>query len=442
MEKDWAELTPEERREERFKQWLSPDVKFSSPQAAETYRARVTRFIKAIKLEEPDRVPVILPAANFPAFYAGGNLKKVMYDYDELKRTWLKFLRDFDSDSFVGAALIFPARVFDMIDYKLFKWPGHGLADDSPSYQYIEGEYMKADEYDAFIRDPADYLLRYFLPRSAGAFAGFQKLGPMTPFVSIPAWYIAQFGDQDIRKTYQTLLDAGEESMKWMAVVDEVGQAALTAGIPLVWGGMSGAPFDMIGDTLRGTQGIMLDMYRQPEKLIEAMERLVPILLGEAVGMANASGCPIIAIPLHKGTGGFMSNKQYQTFYWPTFRELMMGLISEGLVPMPFAEGNYEPRLDIIKDVPRGTVIWWFEQMDMAKAKKVLGNTTCIAGNLPVTVLCTGTPQEVKEGCRKLIETCAPGGGYILTGGAYMDEGNPENLRAMMEAAKEYGVYK
>jgi hypothetical protein len=47
----------------------------------------------------------------------------------------------------------------------------------------------------------------------------------------------------------------------------------------------------------------------------------------------------------------------------------------------------------------------------------------------------------VKEYCRKLIETCAPGGGYILTGGASSAEAKAENLRAMMEAAKEYGKY-
>ena len=80
--------------------------------------------------------------------------------------------------------------------------------------------------------------------------------------------------------------------------------------------------------------------------------------------------------------------------------------------------------------------------MDMAKAKEVLGDTACIAGNIPVTTLCTGTPEDVKEQCRKVIEECAPGGGYILTGGATMDRGNPDNLRAVMEAAKEYGVYK
>ena len=59
---NWLELTPEQRREERFKRWLSPDVKFSSPQAEKAYKERTTRFIKAVSLEEPDRVPVMLPA--------------------------------------------------------------------------------------------------------------------------------------------------------------------------------------------------------------------------------------------------------------------------------------------------------------------------------------------------------------------------------------------
>jgi uroporphyrinogen-III decarboxylase len=205
---------------------------------------------------------------------------------------------------------------------------------------------------------------------------------------------------------------------------------------------MNGAPYDLIGDMLRGTKGIMMDMYKRPDKLKEAMERLVPIAVNESIGMANTSGSPVIVIPLHKGTGGFMSNKQFETFYWPTFKKVMMGLIEEGLVPLPFAEGDFSARLEIIRDMPKGAVVWHFETMDMAYAKKVLGDNACIAGNLPASILCTGTPQQVKESCRKLIETCAPGGGYILTGAASMDNGNPDNLRAMTEAAKEYGVYR
>jgi uroporphyrinogen-III decarboxylase len=108
---------------------------------------------------------------------------------------------------------------------------------------------------------------------------------------------------------------------------------------------------------------------------------------------------------------------------------------------LAFAEGNYEPRLEIIKDMPKASLIWYFEQMDMAKAKEVLGGNVCIAGNLPASVLCIGTPQEVKERCRYLIETCGKGGGYILAASMHLDECIPDNLHAMIEAVKEYGVY-
>jgi uroporphyrinogen-III decarboxylase len=86
-------------------------------------------------------------------------------------------------------------------------------------------------------------------------------------------------------------------------------------------------------------------------------------------------------------------------------------------------------------------VVWWFDRTDMSRAKRILGDRNCISGNVPTSLLCTGTPQEIKEYCRKLIEVCAPGGGYILNGGASVHNTTAENLRAMMEAAKEYGAY-
>jgi len=117
-------------------------------------------------------------------------------------------------------------------------------------------------------------------------------------------------------------------------------------------------------------------------------------------------------------------------------------MINEGLVPMPFAEGKYTNRLKQITDTPRSGIIWWFDQTDMAEAKKILGNVSCIAGNVPTSLMMTGTTEQVKENCRQLIEDCAPGGGYILAGGAHIDTDKIENLHAMMDAAKEYGTYK
>jgi hypothetical protein len=441
MEKSWAELTPEEKRQERFRRWLSPDIKFASPEAERGYKARVTRFIKAISLEEPDRVPVMLPEGFFPAYHAGGNLRKVMYDYDEMKRAWLKFLNEFDLDCFDAPGLVLPGKAMEQADFKLMVWPGRGLPEDTDTYQYVEGEYMKADEYDHFLQDPSDFWLRTFLPRAVGALEPLKTLSQLTPMVGIPVFYFIQYGRPEIQRALRALMEAGQEAMKWQQAVMECGQEIRAAGYPSIWGGISMAPFDMIGDTLRGTQGVMLDMYRQPEKLIEAMESVVPIAIEEAVASANASGGPLVVLPLHKGDDSFMSDKQYEKFYWPTFRKLLMGMINEGIVPMMFAEGAYNRRLEVIKDLPRGSAVWWFDRTDMARAKKVLGNHACIAGNVPNSLLYTSTPEAVKEYCRRLIADCGKGGGYILTVGVAVNRGNPENLRAMMAAAREYGVY-
>ena len=106
--KKWADLCWEEKREERFQRWLSPpNVKFNSPEAGKLYKERATRFIKAVKMEEPDRVPVMLPTGNSPAYHAGVDFRTVMYDNNELRRAWIKFMDDFgDMDTFTG-----PGRV-------------------------------------------------------------------------------------------------------------------------------------------------------------------------------------------------------------------------------------------------------------------------------------------------------------------------------------------
>jgi uroporphyrinogen-III decarboxylase len=439
---NWDKLNWQQKREARFQRWASPEIKFVSREAEKLYKERVTRFIKAIRLEEPDRVPVLLPSGFYPAYYAGYTLKDVMYDADKLKKAYFKFIAEFEMDSFTGPGLVLPGRVLEMTDHRLHKWPGHGLPDNMSLYQYVEQEYMKADEYDAFLENPTDFWWRYFLPRTVGAFEPFRKLLPFSGMMGIPVGYYAAVGRPDVAAAFQTLIEAGKESAAWMAVLMELNLAGLARGIPsLRVGGMAGAPFDMIADMLRGTQGMVMDMYRQPEKLHEAMAKIAPMSIRAAVAGADASGCPVCFMPLHKGDESFMSPKQFETFYWPTFKKVLLGMIDEGMVPFPFAEGRYGARLEVIADMPRSSVLWSFEDIDMARAKRVLGKTACIAGNVPASLMHTGTPAAVKEHCRRLIEACAPGGGYILTGAAGMNEGDPDILRAYMEAAKEYGVY-
>ena len=446
MEKTWAELSPSEKREERFKQWLSPPgVSFPSKQVEKAYKERVTRVAKALQLQKPDREPVILPSiGNYAAYYAGTDLRTVMYDYEKMKDAWLKFLHDFeqDMDTFVPPAMVPPGRALEAVDYKLYKWPGHGIAGNTTSYQCVEGEWMKADEYDRLINDPSDFWLRIYMPRVFGAFKAFTTLPPWTSFEEIAIQSFIAFGMPDVQAGFQALLEAGRESLKWLAVVGAVAGAASALGFPGIMAGLAKAPFDTLGDTLRGTQGIMMDMFQRPDKLHAAMERIMPLTISSGIASTALGGPPLVMMPLHKGADSFMSVKQYETFYWPTFKKVVMAFVNEGITPVLFAEGSYNKRLDIIGDFPKSTVAWYFDQTDIFKAKEKIGDKCCIMGNVPSSLLMTGTPQQVKEHCRKLIEVCGKGGGYILAAGANIDQGNPENIRAMMTAAKEYGVYK
>jgi len=443
VDKKWEDMTPSEKRDVRFKRWLSPsDVRFPTPEAEKAYKEKVNRFITAIKLEEPDRVPVVLPVGFFPVYYAGTTLQAVMYDYRELRRAWLKFLHDFEMDTYSGPGIVFPGTVFEKLDYKLFKWPGHGLSPDTQSYQFFEDERMKAEDYDALIKDPSDFMMRKFMPSILSALEPFRELNQLTVMWGMPMNYFTPFGRQDVQTAFKILAEVGKDIAEWLKVVEECEKERIALGIPYFMGGGAEAPFDILGDKLRGTKGILTDMFRRPDKLLEAMERIIPITLEAGIEAANKSGIPISGFALHKGNDTFMSEKQFETFYWPSLKKVLLGLIDEGIVPLLFAEGSYMNRLDIIKDLPRGATIWWFEQMDMARAKEVMGDIACIAGNISSSVLCTGTPRDVKEQCRKLIEVAGRDGGYILAGGAGIDKGNPDNLRAIMEAAKEYGVYR
>lgn len=444
MDKTWEELTPDEKKEERFRRWLEPpDINFASPKAEKAYHTRLKRLADAYLMKEPDRVPVQLPFGILPAYWAGTDLKTVMYDYDELRRAWKKFLNEFEMDTYTGPGGVMPGRIYDLIDYKLYKWPGHGLPDDARGHQFVEGEYMGADEYDTLIRNPSDFWMRTYMPRIFGIFEPLRKFQSFTDIIELPSAYFTPFARPDVQATLQTLIDVGKEFPKWMAVVAECTREAQESGVPSPRGsGLAKAPFDTIGDTLRGTRGVIMDMYRQPEKLLEAIDVITELTIDSILSRARDTRITTIGFPLHKGADGYMSDKQFETFYWPSLKKVCLALIDEGLIPSLFAEGSYMTRLETVNEFPRGAVTWRFDQTDMATAKKVLGDRCCISGNVPTSLLSTGTAREVKEYCRKLIEVCAPGGGYILSAGSSVTKAPPENLRAMMDAAKEYGVYK
>ena len=122
-------------------------------------------------LRVPDRVPVFGPYQKYPYPFAGVTFKQAMNDYAVARAACHKFLDYFQPDLDFGPIFAYPAKAMETLGWKAFKWPGHGLADNS-MYQYVDGEYMKAEEYDEFIQDPSDFMLRTWAPRQFSALAG------------------------------------------------------------------------------------------------------------------------------------------------------------------------------------------------------------------------------------------------------------------------------
>jgi hypothetical protein len=444
------QLSQDEKQEALFQRWLSPkdpagnDLQFQSPEAKKAYKERVTRIKDAIQMKKlPDRVPAVILPSMWPASYAGMTVQEAMYDYDKCAAAFKKFILDFEPDTHIGSAQFGPGRFYEILDYKLYSWPGHGVAPEH-SYQCNEGEYMTADEYDALINDPSGFFSHVYLPRVFGALEPWRMLPFLPGILEIygVAYNFIPFGLPPVQAAYKALFEAGAEALKWAGAVGGLEGELASLGFPQALAGFTKAPFDVIGDTLRGTKGIMLDIHRHPDKLLEAMEAITPLMINMGVGGAQMQGKPIVFMPLHKGADGFLSDEQFKKFYWPSLRKVIMGLVDEGCIPFPAAEGFWNTRLQVIQDIPKGKTVWMIDESDMAKVKETLGKNACLLGNVSSATLILSTPEEVKEYAKHLIETAGKGGGFIMSNGAFFDDAKPENLKAMVEFTKEYGVYK
>jgi hypothetical protein len=445
MEKKWEEMSAAEKREARFQKWMAAEgVQFKSPQAEATYKAAIRRFRDAVLLEKlPDRVPVF-PMGTFMAGHLYGvTPTESMYDYGKLLSAHRRFLEDFKPDYYGSPAFIGSGKILEILDYKQYRWPGHGVSEKS-GYQCIEAEYMKAEDYQALIDDPTDFWMRTYFPRVFGAL---EPLTNLTPFpnlwevVGVSGWMIA-LGIPPVQAALKALMEAGNEAMAWIQQVMGFEMEARAMGFPTAIGGAAKAPYDILGDTLRGTRGMMVDIYRRPEIVLKALERITPLYIKQGVGMATFAGNPVVFIPLHKGADGFMSDEQFRKFYWPSLKALILGLANEGCVPYLFCEGSYNTRLEYLKELPKGSCFWIFDRTDMNKVKAALGGRICIGGNVPAGLILTGTPDQVKAYCKDLIDGPGKGGGYIMAFGTAMDEGKADTIHAMIDFTKEYGVYR
>lgn len=407
------------------------------------YAEKSKRIMDAVGLRQTDRVPTTFYATFWLAKYGGVTYRDLFYKYDLSCDLMRKAVLELDPDSYNSPFLTMMGPSLEIAGYKQLQWPGHGVGDNH-AYQYLDKEYMTADEYDEFIFDPTGYYLSKYLPRVAEAYEGFADFPslPGNAFVSLAAGpMMMQFGSPALARSFETLQKAAQEAQTLMMKCMIFGQEMAGLGYPQTYGAFSIPPFDFFGDYFRGAKGILTDIRRRPEKLIEAMEKSLVFMLRQTIAAARITGNKFVFIPIHWGPDGFMSLQQFKTLWWPTFRRMLLALIEEDLIPIVLWEADCTTRLEVIGDIPAGKAVYWFERTDLVKAKEVLGDVVCLRGNLSPSLMTTGRPDEVDAACKNLIENVGRDGGFILECAFGIPDETPvENVRAMFKSVHKYSA--
>ncbi len=404
------------------------------------FNEREKRIRDAIELKQPDRIPFAPFCSFFAVTNAGFEFNKAMHDYDILIEAVKKFTIDFQPDAFSDTFRIMAwAKTLEILDYKQLVWPGHNGNPDT-TYQFVEDEYMAVEEYDMFLNDPSDFLLRRFIPKAWGLLEPLKNLRPLSwAWYTRSASYVAPFGTPEVAEALKELIRAGEEAQTMISKAQSLAAHMDSLGFPKQFASSSYAPFDYIGDFFRGTRGIMLDIYRNPDKLLAAIEKVLPSMIEQAISVPKTGTVNRVFIPLHKGLDGFMSQEQFKKFYWPSLRKLMLACIDAGFTPNPLFEGDCTSRLEIIGDIPKGKAVYWFERTSLFRAKEILGDTVCIEGGLPASLMINGSTDQVRDYCKELIDVVGKDGGFILNGDVGIpDEAKVENVRALADFVKTY----
>jgi hypothetical protein len=436
---NWNKMSPLERRKARLDSWQSAPVTFASPEAEACYKERIERLRKIYDMESHDRpvADLFMGANEYIVRRKGIQGKDIIYNHEMLREPILEFHRDFQPDVSVGA-MPYPGQPWDMLDFKTYIWGGQKLPDNL-AIQAVEGEYMRADEYKDFAADPTAFWLKQYLPRAYGA------LGPLAMLPDFPRIsesvdtidLLIPFGLPPFQEMLKKMMEAGNELMRILGIVGQTGAMVAGEGFPAMGFNIVKTPFDYLGDTLRGTKGILMDMYRHPKDLLAATDAYVPVLIKSIVGASDRMNAPCAMYVLHKGADGFMSKEQFEKFYWPTWKQVMMALYEEGITSYLFIEGSYNQRLEYLAEMPEKSLVCHFDKSDMHRVKEMLSDKFIIAGNVPASLMATGTTDDVRACCADLMNLFGDVPGYIMTHGCYFENSTDEKIRAFIDSVKK-----
>ncbi|MCC6145064.1 MAG: hypothetical protein IT368_14760 [Candidatus Hydrogenedentes bacterium] len=389
------------------------------------YEARLRRYVAAMHNKKPDRVPLRPFLAEFTAVYAGYTCQQVTHDYPQALAAARQTAAAFDFDAVVGNMVYVWTGLTQAIGLKYYGVPGIHVG-ANVGFQYLEppedASFMNADEYDALIADPTGFLFNTWLPRVCT-----EVVPPGTPATL---------------RNNLSFLKGGMAMMEYFGALGAQGAQLRSQGMPSAIAGILKAPLDILGDKLRGYMGLMQDLFNQPEKVRAACEALAPHLAHIALTSSDLEYNVPCTIWMHRGGVPFVRPEDFENCYWPTLRPILDELWQNGHQVLLYGEGDWSAHLERFAELPDASIIFHCDRTPVQKAQAVLGDRFCLSGGLPNNLLAYGTPEQVRDKCKELIDIAGRDGGYVMDASAIVqNDGRIDNIAAMVETTREYGVY-
>ncbi|MFA0816730.1 MAG: uroporphyrinogen decarboxylase family protein [Anaerofustis sp.] len=382
-----------------------------------TYQDKVNRILTTVNHKEPDRVPILSMIGTFAISYANSSIQEIEEHPEKEIEVYCKPHEAIYSDATFTCGIISDPKSARLIGSK-----GHFISEDGQTIQHSEITPMEADEYPELIADPFGYTFNKMLPRKA------KKL------------------DEAYPESYNAVRDLIEH-MKIKGAVEAQLEETLKEKyqLPVLSKNVVYPPMDIIFDYYRGFKGISLDLRRQPDQLlggINALEEMANMLMGIAPNAASVPEFPFYPTMMHLPT--FISPKQFEKFFWPTYERLFQRLHSLGGKLIMFLEGTWAPKYEFLNSMPENFAVGILEEDDVFEAKKKIGDRLTIAGGMPSDMLKYASEQECIDHAKKVVDACAPGGGFIFsTNRELISKGdvNLNNLIAVNRYVHENAVY-
>jgi len=356
---------------------------------------RLNRILKAISLETPDRVPVILEYAGFAASATQTPMSEFISSRAAATQTMIHAYELVGGGDAINYGSFAPYDLCNLFGAKV-KVPGFDLPDND-IWQVAEAELMTAGDYDRILEMGWPGFFREFLSKR-----------------------ILDDADEKLLYPNSGPVDVVEE---WSRIE-----------VPVLSGGTITSPFELLCGA-RSLETFFMDLMEMPEKVGQVLEEIAPHLTDIPCRQARRGGFPAIWVGGWRAAPFLISPDMWHRFVWPFFKQLVLEVVDTGLIAILHLDSNWDRQLMHFKELPHGKIVLALDgETDIFRAKRVLGEHLCIMGDVPPALLAFGSSAEVTDYCRKLVRELGPKGFILQSGCDIPANAKVENVQAMVRA--------